>query len=107
MPKRAECVELALKIRTRSEQASDFSAELSAFAPHADQIRPHQGGEHVGMADKQCRKIRARRKQAEQDAASRRMLLEQSKKRSARTNRGDKLGEIHKREVGLGKARDV
>src|SRR5258705_10111553 len=54
------------------------------------------------MTNKNCRKIRTRRKQTEQDSPRGRMLLEQGKKRGARTDRSDKLGQIHQREIWIG-----
>src|ERR1700688_2526878 len=54
------------------------------------------------MANKNCRKIRTRREQAEQDSPRGGMLLEQREERGARADCSDKFGEVHQRQIGIG-----
>ncbi len=54
------------------------------------------------MADEDSREIRARREQAQQDAAGRGMLFKQREERGPCADRSDELGEVHQRQVGIG-----
>src|SRR5260370_18280379 len=59
------------------------------------------------MAYEDSREVSARGEQPQQDPSRRGMLLEQREERTARTNRGDKLGQVHQPEVGIGPPADL